>query len=328
MLSVAQDEADRDGERIRAVFENKKLNKEPVTGMVPTGYIIRDKKMIKDPDLEEAVNTYFRCYLTLRSVSKSVEEVKEKHGVYFSYQMADAMLRKTAYCGIFNGVQDMCPAYISMQEHESIVSNRRKKQERRPGGERVYLFTGILFYGECGLRLGGRSHRYPRKGDSWGERMSYNRAGRYKQLLCTNRVNISEKDIESFLLNNIDDALDNLQALSKSTPSLISANTTDEKARTKKKLSRLKDLYLNDMIDMDLYRKDYEELTAKMEQIEAEEKAVKEVPNAEKLSEVFKKGWQEMYLKISKKEKQSFWRMTIDNVTVYPDRSISFAFLP
>ena len=38
MLSVAQDEADRTSERIKAVFEIKRQKREPLTGDCPTGY--------------------------------------------------------------------------------------------------------------------------------------------------------------------------------------------------------------------------------------------------------------------------------------------------
>ena len=44
MLSVAQDEADRDSERIKDVLDSKRGRLEPVTGHLPPGYIIKDKK--------------------------------------------------------------------------------------------------------------------------------------------------------------------------------------------------------------------------------------------------------------------------------------------
>ena len=43
MLSVAQDEADRDSERIRTVMEAKRDRREPLSGHVPTGYRIEGK---------------------------------------------------------------------------------------------------------------------------------------------------------------------------------------------------------------------------------------------------------------------------------------------
>ena len=50
MLSVAQDEADRTGERIKAVFENKIKKGEVISGKVPLGYKIEGKKLVPDPE--------------------------------------------------------------------------------------------------------------------------------------------------------------------------------------------------------------------------------------------------------------------------------------
>ena len=96
MLSVAQDEADRCSERIKAVFAAKRERLEPVTGHVPFGYKIEGKRIVKDPDLEAAVDLFFSSFLQLRSVEKSRSAVQAQFGVSLSYQLADAMLRKEA----------------------------------------------------------------------------------------------------------------------------------------------------------------------------------------------------------------------------------------
>lgn len=62
MLSVAQDEADRDSERIKAVFEAKRAKGEVVTGSVPTGYIVKDKKLEKDPRWQPILETFFDMF--------------------------------------------------------------------------------------------------------------------------------------------------------------------------------------------------------------------------------------------------------------------------
>ena len=60
MLSVAQDEADRTGERIKAVHESKLLRNEPISGKVPFGYKIENKRLVIVPEDAEKVRDIFR----------------------------------------------------------------------------------------------------------------------------------------------------------------------------------------------------------------------------------------------------------------------------
>ena len=104
MLSVAQDEADRTSERIRAVFNSKKERQEPCTGRVPTGYKIEGKKVVKDPEMEEAVAYFFESFLDMRSIEKARRAVEARCGILFTYYLSRLMLTKEAYYGRFEGV--------------------------------------------------------------------------------------------------------------------------------------------------------------------------------------------------------------------------------
>ena len=85
MLSVAQDEADRTRERIKAVFECKRQKLEPLTGQMPYGYIIDGKKIVKDPETEKAVDTFFRSFLSSGSIATAQRDVSEQYGISLSY---------------------------------------------------------------------------------------------------------------------------------------------------------------------------------------------------------------------------------------------------
>ena len=154
MLSVAQDEADRTSERIKAVFEVKRQKLEPLTGDCPTGYRIKGKRFIKDPDLEEAVNGFFQVYLARGSISAAREEA-ERHGLKLQYIRAHKMLKSTAYYGRYFDADGMTPPYITKEEFDKIQSMRRhivRKTEKN----RVYIFSGLIVCGLCGGRMGGR----------------------------------------------------------------------------------------------------------------------------------------------------------------------------
>ncbi len=327
LLSVAQDEADRDSERIRAVMESKRERREPCSGHVPTGYKIEGKKIVKDPETEAGVTAFFESFLTYRSVERARAAALEQ-GVTLSYQLASAMLTKTAYYGYFSGVEGMCPAYITQEQYSQIQAGRRRT-ERRTEENRTYLFTGLVFCAQCGRRFGSRAHMYYTRQGGRRECIAYNCPGRYHHNDCSNHVNIREAAIETYLLENLGDELARysyeleLAAAAAPQPKDFDA----ERKKINKKLLRLKDLYVDDIIDLELYRKDYEALHAKLDELISEESAMPSRPSdAGRLWEIFFDGWQEMYSQLSREDKQAFWRVGIEQILIGPDRKIEVRF--
>lgn len=89
----------------------------------------------------------------------------------------------------------------------------------------------------------------------------------------------------------------------------------------------MKDLYLDDIIDMELYRKDYTDLNAQLDELAAEEAAQPiQAPSAAYLRELFASGWEDLYAQLNREEKQAFWRMGIGKIVVYPTRQIRVFF--
>lgn len=327
MLSVAQDEADRDSERIRTVLAAKRERREPVSGHVPTGYRIEGKKIVKDPETERGVAAFFESFLASFSVERARAAAGEQ-GLAISYQLASAMLAKTAYFGLYSGVEGMCPAYITREQYEEIQAGRRRV-ERRTSGDRVYLFTGLVFCAECGRRFGSRAHMYAVKQGGRHECISYNCPGRYHHNDCENRVNIREAAIEEYLLHHVEGELERysyeLERLAAAGPP--PRDFEGERKKIKKKLLRLKDLYVDDIIDLELYRKDYEALHAQLDELAAEEgRRPARTVDMGRLRGIFCEGWQEMYVQLDRRSKQAFWRLALSRITIRPDRKIAVAF--
>jgi len=318
MLSVAQDEADRTSERIKSVFDGKRQRREPVTGHVPYGYCIEGKRVIKDLQTENIVSDFFQQYLAMRSISKSIEYVETTHGVKLSYWTADKFLRSPAYYGEFGGVVDMCPAYISKEQHGKIVANRRNVS-RKASGNRTYLFSGICFCSECGHRMAARTHH--------GTHIEYSCTYHYRDKSCDNKVNISENDIETFLLNNIDEKFRILKLynMEKNTAP-DGANDALEISKIKRKLSRLKDLYIDDLIEIDAYKRDYTNLTSNLTELVNRQATKKLGPDLNALKNVFVDNWQQMYSDMSRDEKRKFWVICISSINISSDRRIDFSF--
>lgn len=317
MLSVAQDEADRTSERIKFVFEGKRARREPLTGNAPTGYRLDGKRLVKDEKTEAAVNAFFQKYLASGSISEAQACAQEEYQFRIEYQLASKMLDSSAYYGFYYGVEDMCPPYISKEEFEQIQSMRRRTVRKSPKN-RVYLFSGLIVCGECGCRMGGRTN-------TRSSIPFYNCPGHYiKRSGCENKVNLSEKKIEAHIMDTVDSKLSQYRiAFDEIQKEQKEKSYQAEIAALKNKLSRLKDLYLNELISLEEYKTDQQNMTARIMYLSEQEKPVKK-PDFSKADALLGQGWREAYEQLDRASRRDFWRILIKEIRIYPDRRIEY----
>lgn len=324
MLSVAQDEADRDSERIKDVFANKRSRLEPVTGNLPLGYTIQDKKMIKDPKWEKPLEMYFESILTYHSPQKARTMVFESYGIDIYYKLASNLMTNRAYYGLFNGIQGMCPPYITKAQYDEIQMSKRRAP-RKTMENRVYIFSGLVFCGTCGHRYCGSGKIYRRLDGHKSEYVIYNCHNKYYHSACSNSVNIREAEIEEYLIGHVDAVLSEHIIQAEIVDYTAPQNTEQDIAKARKKLLKLKDLYINDLIDLEAYRKDYAALTQELESLTTEAPVKRDFTN---LKQLFNENWKELYAQMTRADKQLFWRSSIEKIVVSEDRKITFYFLP
>ena len=77
LLSFAQFEREVTSERIRDKIGASK-RKVVVGGMVPLGYVTRDKKLFVEEEEAERIRTIFRRYLDLGSIGLLVADLRER----------------------------------------------------------------------------------------------------------------------------------------------------------------------------------------------------------------------------------------------------------
>lgn len=317
MLSVAQDEADRTSERIKFVFEGKRERNEPLCGSVPIGYQIEGKQMVKDPNTEAAVSAFFRKYLACGSVFQAQDHVRLEYGLPLEYQRASDMLDKPTYYGHCFGKDDFCPPYITKQEFDKIQS-MRKRVTRRPIKNRVYLFSGLMRCGECGGSLGGRT-------ETTGGVKFYNCPIRYNRHgACGNNKNISEKKVERYLLDTVEAKMEALKyEIARLKESQAEKDYSAEIRTLKAKISKLKDLYLNDLISLDEYKADRQTMLEKIADLEKKQEPVK-IPDCSAIEKALVTGWKPLYEELSPEKRREFWRIIIREIRFYPDRHIEY----
>lgn len=316
MLSVAQDEADRTSERIKFVFDGKRERREPITGHPPAGYKIVNKKIVKDEKSEKMIDDFFRKFLQTGSVSETQKYISDTHGASIDYQVASKILRSTAYYGFWHGTDGMCEPYITKEQYDQIQS-MRKKVVRKTKEDRVYLFSGIIVCGYCGNRMVGRTNN--RSGT-----VNYCCPKYHEKRGCENGIYISEKKVEKYLLDTLAIELQKRKSeIQKLMQEPNSKSVKNQISSIKKKLSKLKDLYLNDLITLEEYKADQAAMTSQIDELEKSVIAPK-IDNIEKIEAILAEDWSESYENLSRSAKRNAWRIIIKQVIVNPDRSISY----
>ena len=91
----------------------------------------------------------------------------------------------------------------------------------------------------------------------------------------------------------------------------------------KAKITRLKDLYLNDLITMDEYKADKSSMEAQISDLEEKQESIV-CPDFSALQQVLSDGWRQLYSELSAEDKREFWRIIIKEIHWYPDRHIEY----
>lgn len=317
MLSVAQDEADRTSERIKAINNMKRQKREALTGQAPFGYKVVKKKIVKDPDTEAAVETFFERFLATGSISGARKHLAEQYGIFLSYKQAHRMLDRTCYYGRYFDTDGMAPPYITKEQYKKIQS-MRSRTVRKTEKNRVYIFSGLISCGECGRRMSGQI-------STNREAYYYNCQVHYgSKERCGNNVNLSERKIEAHIIKTVREKLTKRKVEVERAYALNKGRDyTGEIAALRSRQGKLKDLYLSDIISLDECKREQEKYTAQIEELEAEA-STQERPDFSAAEKLLSEGWEGAYNSLKKEQKQEFWRILIKEIRIYPDKHIEY----
>lgn len=316
-LSVAQDESDRTSERIKYVFESKVARGEVITGSLPLGFKIENKKVVEDISTSNIVLEIFNHFDSFNSARATTRYLREVLGVNICYDTIHRILRNTMYKGLYRGIDNYCPAIISSEVFDNIqilLSKNIKISQKY-----CYIFSGLLFCGECNHKMTGYSAGPVYKNKKTLYRY-YKCRHNSDRALCSFNKSLREDYIEDYLINNIKSSLVKLY-YEFNTVSTSSTTTKHDNTKIKKKLSRLKDLYMNELISLEEYRSDFKMYNDLLE---------KEVSSPVDLSPalaVFQNDdWISNYKLLSSENKRRFWRHTLSKVIINGKDDIEIKF--
>lgn len=317
-LSIAQNEADLDGERIDVVFDSKVQHGTVLSGKCPFWLRINDEKRLElIPEKTAILQDAFNYYEQSTSQRSTIKYIRETYGVNWCDATFRRMLHDKLAIGVYdrNGRYnpDFCPAAIIPEQFERVQELTKRNSRSNPTGK-VYIFTGVLVCDECRHNMVG----YKSRGIYYYRCNQHFQRGR-----CSHNHSAREDRVEAWLFEHLSDEIEKYEVswdVQASGRKKTAAGV--ERATLKRKLTKLKELYVNDLIDMEEYRKDYETYSAalfKLDEAQVEEKKV----DLSGVRQIVSKGFREIYDTLTREEKRTLWKSVLKEIRIDNDQNIT-----
>jgi hypothetical protein len=316
-LSIAQNEADIDGERIDVVFDSKIAHGTVVSGSCPFGYFVNSEKRLEiNPDEAPIVQDAFSHYEATVSQRGTVKYIRERYGVNWCDATFRRMLHEKLYTGVYERGgrrnDNFCPAIISNEQFDNVQRLTSKNARSSPSGK-VYIFTSILTCAECNHKLVG----YLSRGYYYYRCNQHFQRGR-----CCHNHSVREDMVEAWLFSHLEEEIERCQLEWEVQAAARKRSiTSSDKAALKRKLSKLKELYVNELIDLEEYKKDYEIYTAALRELP--DTVQDTPPDFSAIKKLLSADFKSIYDTLTREEKRTLWRSVIEEIKVDNENNIT-----
>ena len=285
-LSIAQNEADLCGERIGVVLDSKVKHGTVVSGKIPFGYRINKEKRLEIVPQDAAIILdAFEHYRSSVSVRATAAYIQLTYGLNWDNIRCRRNLCQTLYIGHYESNGRVNPNFCPPIVPRDLYDDVQK------------LLSNNTKENPCPQH--------------------------YSRRTCGHKKQIRETAVEEWLFTFLGDELEKqrLEWEVKEARRKQAAASVD-RAAIRRKLSRLKELYVNKMIDLEEYRRDYELYTTQLAERTAPS-AEEERPNFETIEAILETGFRKIYDGLEREEKRTLWRSVIKEIHVDKERQIT-----
>ena len=317
-LAIAQNEREKGSERVKVVFDNKIKNREALFNWksMPFGYTVQlDEdgipRLVKDPELKEAISTFWEILIKYENVYKAGSYVNMAYGLHRAMKNWYDVAYKEIYTGKYRGVVDYCEPYVSREDWLKIQTRRVKRAQRG----RIYLFAGLIKCPKCGRILTSKSSKQKLASGKVVEYRQY-ACKKAEDKLCGYHKHINEAKIENWLLEN-------LTALLEGEIARVDLERTKPKKKPKasvpklrEKLRRLNVAYMAGNMEDDEYISQTKELNAMIVKAEAETAKDPGEKDLTSLKAVMETDFKKIYQDLEPEDRRRFWRSIIEEIHV------------
>lgn len=311
-LAVAQNERDRTAERIKAVLDHKRKNKEACFGGRATPFGYKKEKdengiprLVKDPDTQQSVQEFWDILIKSNNLNKAIRHMVDEYGIRKDWKSWKRMTQSDFYCGIHRGIQDYCPAYVTPENF--LKFQERDLVKGTPTGI-PYYFRGLMRCPECGHKLCGDCDRRNNRVNK-----SYRCA--YRGRGCSNHKAVTELKTEKQLLERLDEFIRNVIAEVE-----IEANEPKNKSDAERRIKNLKEqlrrlniVYMSGNKTDEEYFKEDAEIKVLIANAE-KELEITRPRRVDHLIELLGTDYKTMYSVLKPEGKQEFWQDLIKEI--------------
>lgn len=325
-LAIAQNEREKGSERIKVVFDNKVKNGETFFQWkcMPFGYTKAfDEngvaRLVKDPKLEDALNTFWDIVIKYENVSKAGKYVNAVYGLNRSMKNWYDTSRSEFHTGRYRGIENYCEPYVDYEVWEKFNSKRKIKKTR---SGRVYLFTGLLKCPDCGRILVSKFTRNKKVDGTVTEYFSYHCKRSEANLGCNFRKYVGEPVTERYLLSRLDILMKDEIARVEIEKAKTKKKAKPNVAKLREKLRRLNVAYMAGNMPDEEYITETKELNALILKAETEAKEDPAEKDISGLQAVLEVDFRTIYADLSQEDKRRFWRSLIKQVNFNDDGTV------
>ena len=326
-LAIAQNEREKNADRVRAVMANKRSKKEACFGgpVVPLGYMKQKDedgvmRLVKNPETAPIVQDFWDYLIKYDNKNGAARMIAEKYGYRRTQKSWNDLIRSDFYCGIHKGVDDYCEPYVDVetwlkfQQPRSTVPAAQKN--------RVYLFSGMIRCPVCGRNLCGN---YDRKDSKTGpkEYFTYRCRGRFTAT-CNWRKNISERKAEKYLLTNLDALLRDEIAQAEMEAAAPKPKPKYNVAALKEQLRRLDVMYMAGNKTDEEYLEEQDSIKALI--AKAQDEAPPEPRDLAPLRELLDSDYRTAYNALDRENRRRFWRQIVQEIYVEGNNVVGVKF--
>ncbi len=331
-VSLAQREIGKTSERINFVFKSKRERGEVTSGTKKYGYDIVDKRYKINETEAKNINDLYLYFINANgNVQKTYTFFVERF--HKGYDTMIAYLKDTSYIAKYKlyrkdiYIDNYIPRIISDELFYS-VQRLLKKKGNISKSDKIALFAGILYCGCC-------PHKLCVKVDNRTKnnliRYCCDNAYRYKpnslDKKCFNNITIREDFVEEYLLKNIQIEAEKYIFQNQIRKEEYKPENNSTKINNlKRKMDKLKDLYLDDLIDKDTYKKDYKKIEEEINQLSiVKTKTV--VKDFSELQKIINSDISSIYNNLNRENKRKFWLSIIEKIIINKGKIEKIIFL-
>lgn len=317
-MAMAEAELNATSDRIRAVFKGKKERGEICTGCVAKGLKVDGKHLVIDLDNVKAIEDLFDSFEQVLTISGGMRLYNE-WGYDINISSYRRMLSNEIYAGRRHGKDDYCPAIIAPERFDHIQEMLALCFRTSANNDRVYIFSGLLRCGECGLSyVSAVSTHKNVKGESISKKY-YRCSGISTKGFNKHNSSIPEAMIEKYLLSSIRELLNehitNIEIESSNIKKKnISVDSID------KKIERLQEVYIDGAMSKEKYSKKLKELQEQRLHLQKEKDPYKDLTA---LKSILDQPIENIYSSLSETERRTLWFSVIDHIDIMPKEDLN-----